>query len=259
MKTVLDVVKSPGIACIDCPQGRFQYELSNLWSPDALVKPVLDLAPPLYDPGSKGIIFDRSGKNNHGTITGATWKQNSIGQWYLDFDGLTNIVKCTSYFGDINFKNQAFTIKQWINPDSADGWRNIINIKPTTAANFGVQVQRTSTNVLNVVFLRADSDITGRVMMSGAATINASKWSLVEITYDGTGTPSATTVFAYVNGVAVTLGAGAGSENFPADNNVVLIGGCQATYFWDGDLALTKVYNAVSPSTFQQEKSLMGV
>lgn len=87
--SVLDKVKKPGIIAVDSPDGRYQHELTNLWSPDTeLAKScVLDLAPPLYNPGSASKIYDRSGKRNHGTINGATWVRLSSGLWVNNLDG----------------------------------------------------------------------------------------------------------------------------------------------------------------------------
>lgn len=109
---VLDRVKSPGIAMVDCPQGRFQYQLPNLYSPDTLLAKncVLDLASPLYNPGSKGIWYDRSGKNNHGTITGATWGRLPSGLYYLSFDGTDDVVSLSS---DPTNKNADYSYSLW--------------------------------------------------------------------------------------------------------------------------------------------------
>lgn len=102
---VLDRVKSPGIAMVDCPQGRFQYQLPNLWSPDTLMAKncVLDLVSPLYDPGSKATWYDRSGKRNHGTITAALWSQIRSGLRILDFDGATAYADLPATLASTNF------------------------------------------------------------------------------------------------------------------------------------------------------------
>ncbi len=42
---------------------------------------------PGQDDAYSATIRDRSGKGNNGSITGATWKRNSQGLWYLHFDG----------------------------------------------------------------------------------------------------------------------------------------------------------------------------
>ena len=47
---------------------------------------------PGQDDAYSSTIRDRSGQGFNGTITGALWKQNGRGTWYLDFDGVDDII-----------------------------------------------------------------------------------------------------------------------------------------------------------------------
>lgn len=91
MISVLDKVIKPGILSADTPDGRYQYAFDSHggYSPgsDFAKSLVLDLAPPLYDPTNRAKIYDRSGKNNHGTIVGATWQKEPSGIDSLRYDG----------------------------------------------------------------------------------------------------------------------------------------------------------------------------
>ncbi len=68
--------------------GTHTYDLNDLYSPDTeLYKSVvLDLVSPKYIP-NKRHVFDKSKYGNHGTITGAVWRQLPSGLWALSFDG----------------------------------------------------------------------------------------------------------------------------------------------------------------------------
>ena len=49
----------------------------------------------LFYEGSGDTLHDTSGNGNHGTIYGATWKQEANGKWCLEFDGVDDCVAAT--------------------------------------------------------------------------------------------------------------------------------------------------------------------
>src|SRR3990167_10553439 len=73
--------------------GVSTYDLDELWSPDSEIwkAKVLDLGSPKQPPqevtAPTRYWFDRSRYQNHGTITGATWKRLPSGVWVMSFDG----------------------------------------------------------------------------------------------------------------------------------------------------------------------------
>jgi len=94
--SVLDKVRSPGICAVSCPDGnhQFQIDANGGYSPDSDLarQTVLDLAPPLYQPGSKTKAYDRSRYGNHGTFTDITYKQNNKGLWVMEFNGSSSYI-----------------------------------------------------------------------------------------------------------------------------------------------------------------------
>jgi len=117
--SVLNKVLKPGTVAISSANGNFQHELDSLggYSPDSgLARAcVLDLAPPLYDPTNRAMIYDRSGKSNHGTITGATWERLPSGLWVQSFDGINNKVDCGS---GTSLRIQVLSLFGWISAPS---------------------------------------------------------------------------------------------------------------------------------------------
>ncbi len=128
--SVLDKVLRPGTVAVSNPSGNFQHELTNLWSPDTDIAKacVLDLAPPLYDPGYKRTIYDRSGKNNHGTIIGAIWERLSTGEWVLGYDGDDYILIADN--SNLSFGaggvDRPFSILSWVKISALSGGADTI-------------------------------------------------------------------------------------------------------------------------------------
>jgi len=71
---------------------------------------------PGQDDAYSATIRDRSGKGNHGTITGALWKRLPSGLWYLDFDGTDDNVNCGSA-ASLDFGAASFLAMGWFRVD----------------------------------------------------------------------------------------------------------------------------------------------
>ncbi len=116
--SVIDQPLSPGIISIDMAGQVFAHELRPppLSPVDNAV--VLDLAPPLHNPGVTidGVskIYDRSGYGNHGTIAGATWKVLPSGLPSLSFDNNDDYLGC-GVFAD---SENEFWVSLWFILDS---------------------------------------------------------------------------------------------------------------------------------------------
>lgn len=70
-----------------------------------------------FDECSGTQATDSSGNDNHGTINGATWTNNSISGNALEFDGIDDYVE----HGDqasLNFGTNDFTLEAWVKADS---------------------------------------------------------------------------------------------------------------------------------------------
>jgi len=64
----------------------------------------------LFYNGAGGILYDFSGRENHGTISGAKWRDGLYG-WGLSFDGANDYVDC----GDPGtFGNEDWTFLMWV-------------------------------------------------------------------------------------------------------------------------------------------------
>jgi len=64
-------------------------------------------------PGGGSKIYDRSQYGNNGTITGAAWKRSDGGCWYLDFDGVDDVVNIAD-----PVSLYPSTIKLWVRIDN---------------------------------------------------------------------------------------------------------------------------------------------
>ena len=93
--------------------GVNSYEMDELWSPDTDIwkSKVLDVGSPKYNTNST-YWFDRSRYRNHGTITGAVWKQLASGAWVLSMDGTDDYAELDdgSVASQLNFTSGDFTL-----------------------------------------------------------------------------------------------------------------------------------------------------
>jgi len=72
-----------------------------------------------------GMIRDRSGYDNHGTINGATpGYSGKVGRAF-DFDGTDDYITTISDFSQVD--TSSFTLSCWFNADSLSGFRGILN------------------------------------------------------------------------------------------------------------------------------------
>ena len=69
---------------------------------------------PGQDDPQSSTIRDRSGKGNHGTISGATWVRLPSGLWCLSFDGTDDSVDCGAG-ASLNI-TEALTVEGWVKP-----------------------------------------------------------------------------------------------------------------------------------------------
>jgi len=209
---------------------------------------------PGQDDPQSATIRDRSGLNNHGTITGATWARTSSGLWYLNFDGTDDYINCGS---DSSLRiTGAITLMAWVNRQNDTLEANIMGKFGALAPNYAYRLIFASTNVLR---FQTSVDGTAVVTSSSTATYTDAIWRLVTATFDGGNQ------YIYAN---ETLVAGPNAQTSIHDNTTELfyIGMTTIGAIWDylGYIALPRVFNRGLSSLeirniYQQEKSLFGV
>jgi hypothetical protein len=166
--------------------GSNNYDLNNLYSPDNAYSQscVLDLASPKYNPHST-TIFDKSGKNNHGTITGATWERLPSGQPVLSFDGTDDEVTC----GDnASLYPARLTVMCWMNIIAFGGAASYLPVIHKQAhVNWSAPYEDYSIRYnppADIIFSSSNADHTSvDDMIYSGAVIN--QWYFVVGTHDG--------------------------------------------------------------------------
>ncbi len=209
---------------------------------------------PGQDDPQSATIRDRSGKGNHGTITGATWVRNSKGLWYLDFDGDDNL-NC----GDITQLNSVavFHISFWIRPDVLNALRNWFAKLGVGQYNVVLYTYGGTTllyyDVRNGVSASGSFDYNGVLSTGNSYKINA--------VFNGAGATNADKAKLYINAVQRTLSLSGTFPTTTADlSGKNLVWGNNL----DGGMALETIRNAVPSQSlitqeYNQERYLFGV
>jgi len=133
-----------------------------------------------FDEGSGAIAYDNSGKDNHGTIFGASWD-----------DGQSGFGKALSFDGSNDYVRVGHDIE--LNPTSAitvECWAKLDSVNPGP-----VLVRKLDTYSLQVTHLSGESKLEGWVKIngfwkgvrgvSGGVTIQTETWYHFAFTYDG--------------------------------------------------------------------------
>lgn len=178
--------KSLNISARDLPAIK-PYKLPR-WHP-IITDPSLVFAW-LGEPATK--VMDLSGKNNHGTITSATW--TAAGRWgsALSFDGIAGFVSVADAT-NLRLPNPALTISIWINRTSNDAdYEGIVNKWYQTGGYFGFLVQSNSDG--KIYFVMGN----GGNYQNRNIAINNNVWNHIVAIYDGTN------MILYLNGLAGT-------------------------------------------------------
>jgi len=141
-----------------------------------------------FDEGYGATANDSTANANNGTISEATWQDESIclSGKCLQFDGTDDYV---SIANDDEISGLAeITVEAWINPKTSGVWRGIIGSEGTGAYHFQIQTG----NLLQFYVYGPGDDAFSTTSFSGS---NLNKWFHVVGTYDGS------TIKVYVNGV----------------------------------------------------------
>lgn len=207
--SVADKVRDSGIVSIDSPDGRFQHRLDyhESSSPRSDRSLVLDLALPLYYPGSLSSIYDRAPYGNHGTIYGAVWTRLPSGLWVLDFDGSDDYVNCGAGASMANIFDGGGTVISWINPASGGEGDNgrFICKRLTTGEGWSVRVAGEDAGKVKVGFI-SNFTTDGGSWLTTATELTINTRSFIALTYDSGDAGNGPTL--YVNANVLTVGAG---------------------------------------------------
>jgi hypothetical protein len=195
-----------------------------------------------------GVIKDKSGFGNHGTITGATWVRLSSGLWVLNFDGIDDTVNCGSRVS-LNILS-SFTLLAWIKkPAHQNTWITILS-KGSYGWSYNLFIA--DTNKLFGGFYG--------VGVGSADILPLNQWTLVGIVFDDTADTMAIITNDKVevsSGITLTPQEHSAESFFIGSDNGV-------GNFLLAQLALARVYSrSLSASKiaviYQNERQLFGV
>jgi len=208
-------------------------------------------------PGGGSKIQDRSPYAQPGAITGATWKRLPSGLWYLDFDGIDDVVTVGN--GVSLRLVGAQTIKGWANltavgvdasaiySRAGSGWatRNSMLWADNTGGGLG----RWGAHFPNGV------NDWNQVVKNNSVVLN--KWTQVVGTWDGISVARLYLdgVLANTNTYAITM---------TSDTSNYLIGSYGSAIYFKGGIALVQaqsvVWSAIDvQNIFNREKQFFGV
>ncbi len=210
----------------------------------------------LYLPGQddpqSGTIRDRSGYNNHGTITGATWARQANGVWAQSFDGVDDHVNCGNNTS-LQISNN-FTISAWMKIRRTANYEYIVAKGQAWTAGWWIQKNVLTTNII-FSYMGAGG---GRTSSNLSFTLNS--FGLITYTF------SNGTVIGYLNGSQVT------SDTFVdatvvgfATNNLILGSAPDLISFYaDCVIAEMDLYNKVLTASevnnlYRNHRHLLGV
>ena len=166
--------------------------------------------------GAGSYIYDGSGNQNHGTISGATWAtgesdgyQSSLvrSNTPMVFDGSDDYVQIMSN-GKGTFSNQSFTISAWIKPNAVSSDKVIFSYDHTshTDPHYAMHLRTMSSGRVTLDYNNGSGS--GASTTSGNSAITAGVWQHICATY------TSGTQKVYVNGSVVASGTDAYTITF---------------------------------------------
>ena len=181
-----------------------------------------------FQEGAGSTAYDKTGKENNGTITGATWANGQVGQ-ALNFNGSSGYVQATGY--DL----PSFTASAWVKTSAVSNWKGIIEF--TSSANDRRGIGLSTAGAVYIIY-----GSTSRYKIS-TKEVDDGNWHHVVGTFDGT------TATVYVDGTSYSLGSqtsgSAGLANILKIGNMSFNG---SAYYFSGLIDEVRVYNrALSP------------
>ena len=200
------------------PIPQYRYAIHDGYDPYGFSTDGLVLYLPLWalNNGGTNSIQSVDAYKTTCDITGALWRPNG-----RELDGVDDNIQLTSYFGDINFKNQAITVDAWVKSTDALA-QTVVAIKPA-GSRFGFHVMSLNGRIW-VHFLRSDAVSTGRVGQITPDTSSINVFHHYFVSYDGSGAPDGTNIIALIDGVQQTLTESLSSYLWHATDNTIRVG-----------------------------------
>lgn len=147
-----------------------------------------------FDEAQGSTAFDSASAANNGTITGATWTQQSecISATCLRFDGSGDSVTTAATITP----STGLTVGMWVRPSST-GIVQVFAAK-YEAVNASMQLIGNNTNIIFRIHQNKDVDFIGRV---ASGVLEANTWQYITATWDGS--TSSSGIRIYKNGIRV--------------------------------------------------------
>jgi fibronectin type 3 domain-containing protein len=195
-----------------------------------------------FDEGSGTTTADRSGNNNTGTLSNATWSTSGKFGNALSFNG-TNAWVTVNSSSSVNFTS-AMTVEAWVNPSAlGNPYRTVVFREQPGNEVYVLYANETSNPKAPV----AEVYVGGYKDAIGTTTLATGAWTHLAETFDGS------SVRLYVNGTLVSTTAAAGA--LASSTSPLRIGGNNiwGEYF-SGLIDEVRVYNrALSAAEIQQD------
>jgi hypothetical protein len=176
-------------------------------------------------------LYDRSGRNNHGTVTGTTTSTGRIGKARA-FNGTSDYI---TYSGNMGISN-SITVNAWVRPDFFDGAYHMILSSDTDNSNyFTIDPNNEFRAIWRLGAVNCGTWTTGVL-----SKIGAGKWIMLTATYS----PSSNVVALYVDGVWRANSAACGDITLASWDDPQVIGAYH-DYSWkfSGSIDDVRIYN----------------
>ena len=149
---------------------------------------------------------DISGKGNHATLAGTSWETSNvkIGAAALSLNGTSDYAVGPSFFGDVDFPNQAFTIVILMYLTGTTDYQAYMAIGVATASKRYINaIYVPSLDRLDLHFHRSDNSPTDRAGIHAEPHVLEDAWLCMAFTHDGGGTVDLTATKIYKEAVSI--------------------------------------------------------
>jgi hypothetical protein len=169
-----------------------------------------------FEEGAGASTADSSGRNNNGTIAGATWTAAGHSGAALSFDGVNDMVSIPD---NASLDVTRITMMAWVRPTTLSGWRTALLKEHNNDMAYALYAHDNAPKPAGYI------NISNRHRFAdGTGALPLNTWSHLAMTYDGA------QMRLYVNGVLVRTRAQTG--NIVLGNGALRIGGNQVWGEW---------------------------
>lgn len=203
-----------------------------------------------FGAGAGNKVWDQI-DTSHGTISGATWTQESNGRQTLSFDGNDYVRKGVAGYRSGDSQG---TVSAWVKLSALGTTQYVFSSADQASGNFIMAALRiSSTN--NITTLQRQSSSTNDNLVSGNTTFTTGTWYQVVAVSDGS------TYSLYVNGQVESLTTDTGSNNgnwfadtSNRDNWVIgVLYRSTLAAFFTGEIKNVAIYNVpLTPETISK-------